>query len=70
MSNIELRHTFPYLLPSRRLKNIVPGVILALLATPVLAAEQKQGNVLTLGEAWTSRHATRVRIKAGSRQLR
>lgn len=49
MSNIELRHTFPYLLPSRRLKNIVPGVVLALLATPVLAAEQKQGNVLTLG---------------------
>ncbi|KLQ28577.1 MipA/OmpV family protein [Enterobacter cloacae complex sp. P12RS] len=49
MSNIELRHTFPYLLPSRRLKNIVPGVILALLATPVLAAEQKQGNALTLG---------------------
>ncbi|MEG5827647.1 MipA/OmpV family protein [Enterobacter bugandensis] len=49
MSNIELRHTFPYLLPSRRLKNIVPGVILALLTTPVLAAEQKQGNVLTLG---------------------
>lgn len=49
MSNIELRHSFPYLLPSRRLKNIVPGVILALLATPVLAAEQKQGNVLTPG---------------------
>lgn len=49
MSNIELRHSFPYLLPSRRLKNIVPGVILALLATPVLAAEQNQGNVLTLG---------------------
>ncbi|MCU6214581.1 MipA/OmpV family protein [Enterobacter bugandensis] len=49
MSNIELRHSFPYLLPSRRLKNIVPGLILALLATPVLAAEQKQGNVLTLG---------------------
>ena len=49
MSNIELRHSFPYLLPSRRLKNIVPSVILALLATPVLAAEQKQGNVLTLG---------------------
>lgn len=49
MSNIELRHSFPYLLPSRRLKNIVPGVILALLAIPVLAAEQKQGNVLTLG---------------------
>lgn len=49
MSNIELRHSFPYLLPSRRLKNIVPGVILALLATPVLAAEKKQGNVLTLG---------------------
>ncbi|MCW4780980.1 MipA/OmpV family protein [Enterobacter chuandaensis] len=49
MRNIELRHTFPYLLPGRNLKNIVPGVILALLATPVLAAEQKQGNVLTLG---------------------
>jgi outer membrane scaffolding protein for murein synthesis (MipA/OmpV family) len=27
----------------------VPGVVLALLATPVLAAEQSQGNVLTLG---------------------
>ena len=49
MRNIELRHTFPYLLPGRSLKNIVPGVILALLATPALAAEQKQGNVLTLG---------------------
>ncbi|MGX5026309.1 MipA/OmpV family protein [Enterobacter asburiae] len=49
MRNIELRHTFPYLFPGRNLKNIVPGVILALLATPVLAAEQKQGNVLTLG---------------------
>ncbi|MGX5098886.1 MipA/OmpV family protein [Enterobacter cloacae] len=49
MRNIELRHTFPCLFPGRNLKNIVPGVILALLATPVLAAEQKQGNVLTLG---------------------
>ncbi|WP_218729101.1 MipA/OmpV family protein [Enterobacter chuandaensis] len=49
MRNIELRHTFPYLLPARSLKNIVSGVILALLATPVLAAEQKQGNVLTMG---------------------
>jgi hypothetical protein len=44
----------------------VPGVVLALLATPVLAAEQSQGNVLTLGAAWTSRRATRVQIKPAS----
>ncbi|WP_296272227.1 MipA/OmpV family protein [uncultured Enterobacter sp.] len=49
MRNIELRHTFPHLLSSRSLKNIVPGVVLALLTTPVLAAEESQGNVLTLG---------------------
>lgn len=49
MRNIELRHTFPHLLSGRSLKNIVPGVVLALLAAPVLAAEQSQGNVLTLG---------------------
>jgi outer membrane scaffolding protein for murein synthesis (MipA/OmpV family) len=49
MRNIELRHTFPHLLSGRSLKNIVPGVVLALLTTPVLAAEQSQGNVLTLG---------------------
>ncbi|MHA2898199.1 MipA/OmpV family protein [Enterobacter sp. H2G27] len=49
MRNIELRHTFPHLLSGRCLKTIVPGVVLALLATPVLAEEQRQGNVLTLG---------------------
>lgn len=49
MRNIELRHTFPHLLSGRCLKTIVPGVVLALLATPVLAGEQRQGNVLTLG---------------------
>lgn len=48
MRNIELRHTFPHSLSGYRLKSIVPGVVLALLATPVMAAEQK-GNVLTLG---------------------
>lgn len=49
MRNIELRHTFPHLFSGRCLKTIVPGVVLALLATPVLAEEQRQGNVLTLG---------------------
>ncbi|MEG5852286.1 MipA/OmpV family protein [Enterobacter mori] len=49
MRNIELRHTSPHLLPGRNLKNIVPGIVLALLTTPVLAAEQSEGNVLTLG---------------------
>ncbi|AZV05530.1 MipA/OmpV family protein [Enterobacter sp. N18-03635] len=49
MRNIKLRHTFPHLLSGRCLKTIVPGVVLALLATPVLAEEQRQGNVLTLG---------------------
>ncbi|HHX3492394.1 TPA: MipA/OmpV family protein, partial [Enterobacter cloacae] len=48
MRHIELRHSFPLSLPGLSLKNIVPGALLALLATPVLAAEQ-QGNVLTLG---------------------
>ncbi|MEA5205192.1 MipA/OmpV family protein [Enterobacter mori] len=49
MRNIEVRHTSPHLLPGRSLKNIVPGIVLALLTTPVLAAEQSEGNVLTLG---------------------
>ncbi|EOY8407725.1 MipA/OmpV family protein, partial [Enterobacter asburiae] len=49
MRNIELRHTFPHLLPGRSLKNLVPGFVLALLSMPALAAEQSQGNVLTLG---------------------
>lgn len=49
MRNIALRHKFPPLLPPRSLKKIVPGVVLAFLTTPTLAAEQNQGNVLTLG---------------------
>ncbi|MEP8956188.1 MipA/OmpV family protein [Enterobacter mori] len=49
MRNIELRHTSPHLLSGRSLKNIVPGIVLALLTTPVLAAEQSEGNVLTMG---------------------
>lgn len=49
MRNIELRHKFPYSLSGRTLKKILPGAVLALLATPILAAEQKQGNELILG---------------------
>ncbi|TDT57004.1 outer membrane scaffolding protein for murein synthesis (MipA/OmpV family) [Enterobacter sp. AG5470] len=49
MRNIELRHKFPPSLSGRNLKKVVPGIILALLATPTLAAEQQQGNALTLG---------------------
>ncbi|MGA4525177.1 MipA/OmpV family protein [Enterobacter ludwigii] len=49
MRNIALRHQFPPLLLPRSLKKIVPGVVLAFLTTPTLAAEQNQGNVLTLG---------------------
>ncbi|MFW8304087.1 MipA/OmpV family protein, partial [Klebsiella pneumoniae] len=30
-------------------KKMLSGVVLALLSTPILAAEQKQGNELTLG---------------------
>ncbi|EOY5725743.1 MipA/OmpV family protein [Enterobacter cloacae subsp. cloacae] len=48
MRHIELRHSFPLSLPGLSLKKIVPGALLVLLATPVLAVEQ-QGNVLTLG---------------------
>ncbi|VVT48085.1 Outer membrane protein V [Kosakonia radicincitans] len=49
MRNIEPRHKFPHLLSGRMLKKMLPGAVLALLATPILAAEQKQGNELTLG---------------------
>ncbi|MGY5956445.1 MipA/OmpV family protein [Kosakonia sp. BK9b] len=49
MRNTELRHTFPPLRSGRSLKKIVPGVALALLATPTLAAEQQQATALTLG---------------------
>ncbi len=49
MRNIELRHKFPSSFSVRTLKKILPGAVLALLATPVLGAEQKQGNELTMG---------------------
>lgn len=49
MSNFELRHKFPYSLSGRTLIKILPGALLALLATPTLAAEPQQGNALTLG---------------------
>ncbi|MFD3247921.1 MipA/OmpV family protein [Rahnella aquatilis] len=49
MSNFELRHKFPYSLSGRTLKKMLPGALLALLATPTLAAEPQQGNALTLG---------------------
>ncbi|WP_240223306.1 MipA/OmpV family protein [Rheinheimera hassiensis] len=49
MRNIELRHKFPYSLSGRSLKQMLLGTALALLVTPILAAEAKQGNELTLG---------------------
>ncbi|HDI3032588.1 TPA: MipA/OmpV family protein [Cronobacter turicensis] len=49
MRNIERRHKFPPLFPGRSLKKIVPAAILALLASPIQAAEQAESNVLTLG---------------------
>lgn len=49
MRNITLRHSFPHSRIGRSMKSILPGAVLALLATPTLAADQPQGNVLTLG---------------------
>ena len=49
MRNIELCHKFPHSLSGRMLKKMLPGAVLALLATPILAAELKPGNELTLG---------------------
>ncbi|MDU7020719.1 MAG: MipA/OmpV family protein [Enterobacter sp.] len=49
MRNITLRHSFPRSRIGRSMKSILPGAVLALLATPALATEQPQGNVLTLG---------------------
>jgi len=49
MRNIELRHKFPPSLSGHRLKKMLPGAALALLATPILAAAQNQSNELTLG---------------------
>lgn len=49
MRNITLRNSFPRSRIRRSMKSILPGAVLALLATPTLAADQPQGNVLTLG---------------------
>lgn len=49
MSNVELRHKFPYSLSGRTLKKMLPGALLALLSTSTLAAESQEGNALTLG---------------------
>lgn len=49
MRTIDLHHKSPHPLLGCRLKMLLPGVLLALLGTPVLAAEQKQGNELILG---------------------
>ena len=49
MRNCKLRHRFPRSLIGRSVKSILSGAVLALLATPALAAGQHQGNVLTLG---------------------
>lgn len=49
MRNTELRHKFRPSFPESILKKIVPGALLALLATPTLAAEPPQGTTLTLG---------------------
>lgn len=50
MRNITLRNSFPRSRIRRSMKSILPGAVLALLATPTLAADQPQGNVLTLGD--------------------
>lgn len=49
MRNIELSHKFLHSLSGHTLEKLLSGFVLALLATPILAAEQKQGNELTLG---------------------
>ena len=49
MRNCKLRHRFPRSLIGRSVKSILSGAVLALLATTALAADQRQGNVLTLG---------------------
>lgn len=49
MRNITLRNSFPRSRIGRSMKSILPGAVLALLATTALAADQRQGNVLTLG---------------------
>ncbi|MEX0496805.1 MipA/OmpV family protein, partial [Raoultella terrigena] len=49
MRKIELSHKFLHSLSRHTLAKLLSGFVLALLATPILAAEQKQGNELTLG---------------------
>ncbi len=49
MRNITLRNSFPRSRIGRSMKSILPGAVPALLATPTLAADQPQGNVLTPG---------------------
>ena len=49
MRNCKLRHRFPRSLIGRSVNSILSGAVLAILATPALAAGQRQGNVLTLG---------------------
>ncbi|MBN3167714.1 MipA/OmpV family protein, partial [Pectobacterium brasiliense] len=48
MINIDLHNKFLHSLSGRALKKLLSGAVLALLATPTLAEEQKQGNELTL----------------------
>lgn len=49
MRKVKQRHTFTYSLSHLTLKKLLPGAVLALLTTPLLAAEQKRVNEMTLG---------------------
>lgn len=49
MSNIKLRHQFPHSPSGHNAKKMLLGTVLALLISPLLAAEQTQGNELALG---------------------
>ena len=49
MRNCKLRHRFPRSLIGRSVKSILSGAVLALLATPALAAAQRHRNEITLG---------------------
>ncbi|HGC6390434.1 TPA: MipA/OmpV family protein [Cronobacter dublinensis] len=49
MSHFNLRHPFFPARSGRFLKKMLPGALLALLATPALAGEPPRGNVITLG---------------------
>ncbi len=58
MSHFNLRHPFFPARSGRLLKKMLPGALLALLATPALAGEPSRGNVLTLG----GRHGSRATL--------